>query len=151
MGYEVWFKLDGVDGSVTEGARRGWSPTAGFSQSVQAHHGNGQPVQYLNVMRRMDRSTPILAKAAAEGRHFREAIFEVASEAGLLRVRLTDVTLQNYNYNASTGEQEAMPMESMAFEAGKAEWSFTPAGGREVKTSWPPEGAAKKPAEPAVV
>ena len=151
MGYETWFKIEGIDGAVLDGARRGWSSVSSFSQSVQAGHGNGQPFQFSNVMRKMDRSSPLFARAAAEGRHFREALIELVSEAGTMRIRLQDVTLQNYSFNAGTSDPEALPMEGISLEAQKAEWTFTPAGGREVKTSWPPEGAARKPAEPAAV
>lgn len=151
MAYETWFKIEGIDGAVLDGARRGWSAVPSFSQSVQTAHANGQPFQFSNLMRKMDRSSPLFARAAAEGRHFREALIELVSEAGAMRIRLQDVTIQNYSFNGGASDPEGMPLESIGLEAQKAEWSFTPAGGREVKSSWPPEGAARKPAEPAAV
>ena len=151
MAYETWFKIEGIDGAVLDGARRGWSAVTSFSQSVQAGHGNGQPFQFSNLSRKMDRSSPLFARAAAEGRHFREALIELVSAEGTMRIRLQDVTLQSYSFNSGSSDTESMPMENVGLEAQKAEWAFTPAGGREVKASWPPEGAARKPAEPAAV
>lgn len=141
MAYELWFKLDGMDAGTLDGPRRGWSGVLSFSQSVQAAHGNGQPFQFMNLMRLSDRSTPHFARAAAEGRHFRDALIEIESREGLMRLRLQDVVIQNLSISGGPQAQEAMPMENLALEATKAEWILVPAAGREVKTSWPPEGA----------
>jgi type VI protein secretion system component Hcp len=139
-------KVDGIEAGATEGVRRGWAPVLSASQSVQ-NGGANQPFQYLNLMRVADRSTPVLAKAAAEGRHVREAMVEFVSKDAVFRLRLLDVKVQNLSISGGPQAPEAMPMESLAFEAQRAEWVLTPDKGREVKTSWPPEGAAK-PAAP---
>ena len=146
MGYEIWVKIDGIESGATEGVRRGWAPVLSASQSVQNGGGN-QSFQYLNLMRLVDRSTPILAKAAAEGRHVREAVVEFVSKDAIFRLRLQDVKVQNLSISGGPQAPENMPMESLAFEAQRAEWVLAPDGGREVKTSWPPEGAPR-PAAP---
>jgi type VI protein secretion system component Hcp len=148
VAYEIWFKLDGIEAGLAEGARRGWSPLLSISQSVQSGRHQGQPFQFTNLMRVADRSTPQFLRAAAEARHFREALVEfVAPDGGRMRLRLQDVTLQNVSLNGGPQAQEPMPMEAVTLEASRAEWSFVPAEGREVKASWPPAGApAPEPA-----
>jgi type VI protein secretion system component Hcp len=150
VAYEIWVKIDGVEAGLTEGVRRGWSPVLSASQSVQNVRGAGEQFQFMNVMRQADRSTPILAKLAAEARHLREATIEFVSKDAVLRVRLQDVTIQNFSLSGGPQAMESMPMENLALEARKVEWALVPESGREVKASWPPEGAAR-PAAPVEV
>lgn len=150
MAYEIWFKLDGIEAGLADGPRRGWSPLLSVSQSVQSGRHPGQPFQFTNLMRIADRSTPLFLKAAAEARHFREALVEFATPEGArLRLRLQDVTLQNVSLSGGPQAQEPLPMEALTLEATRAEWSFVPPEGREVKTSWPPSGVPAP--EPAAV
>lgn len=151
MAYEIWFKMDGLDAGPADGARRGWSAVLSASQSVQNTGANhGQQFQFMNLMRVADRATPLLAKAAAEGRHFRDALIEFVSKDAVLRLRLQDVTIQNLSISGGPQAAEALPMESVSLEATKAEWVLVPDLGREVKAAWPPEGAAR-PAAPVEV
>ena len=151
MAYEIWFKMDGFELGAVDGARRGWAAVLSASQSVQNSAANhGQQFQFMNLMRIADRATPLLAKAAAEGRHFREALIEFVSKDAVLRLRLQDVTIQNFSISGGPQAAEALPMESVSLEATKAEWVLAPDQGREVRASWPPEGAAR-PAAPVEV
>ncbi len=141
MGYRLRLRIPGIPGGCTEETHRDWIEVSSFSQGVsrggedrfsELHHD-------FSVTKHVDRASPLLAQACAEGWKVGEVTLEVSRSEGarpvVMRVRLWDVHLTQYQLSG-TGDpsgSNATPFEGLSFRYGKVEWHVEP-------TSFGPQG-----------
>src|SRR5581483_6830408 len=132
MGYLTYLHLDGILGECAEEAHRGWLPIDSFSHSVSnPPQGAGTFLGDLSIARVVDRATPLLARATAEGRLFREVRLELCrsdeSRAKFMEIRLSKARLTMHSLSGSPQADVRAPYESvnLAYEA--IEWLYFPA------------------------
>jgi type VI secretion system secreted protein Hcp len=141
MAYNVYLKLAGVTGDCADERRKGWIEIDSFSQSLhRAGPEPEAPSQHdLNIARMADASTPVLARACAEGRHFPEAVIEFCRREGgrevFLELRLTDVQIQSYSLSGGPAGDVRAPYENLFVRVGKVEWVSRTEGGA-VSATW---------------
>lgn len=134
---DYFLKLDGIDGEADDANHPGaiqiesWS--WGVTQMGTGGHGGGggagkASFSDLSVMKRIDKSTPLLAKACATGEHIKNATLIVTRKAqggteDYYKLTLSDVTCTSLQ-QAGTGSDA--PSESVTFTYDKIEMAYLP-------------------------
>lgn len=149
MGYNTYLKLDGVAGECTEEEHRGWMALDSFSHSVCGQQPNGGQVTMsdLSISKFVDRSTPLVARATAEGKVFRDAVIELCradgSKAKFMELRMTKVRLTMHSISGGPQGDVRTPYESLTLAFDKIEWNYFPAAfeptreaAAEVRAGW---------------
>src|SRR5262245_57641922 len=132
MSYQAYLKLEGIAGDCVDAGHKDWMTIESFNQNVNGppERGGRTSMSDLALTKLSDRSTPHLAKAAAEGRHFKEAILELCIPEGakpkFLEIRLTDVRVTNYGISGSPQSDTRTPYENVMLGFDKIEWLYFP-------------------------
>ena len=148
MGYMTYLRMDGLAGDCTEEAHRGWLVVDSFSQSLsnqgQAH---GVNLGDLSIAKFVDRSTPLIARATAEGRVFDDVRLELCrtdgSRARFMEIRLSQVRVNMHSLSGGPQADVRTPYESINLSYEKIEWFYyptafepSPEGSAEVRAGW---------------
>lgn len=147
MGYAVHFKIDGIAGEGADPDRRDWMALESFCQSLSGPSGRGAAPMILDfgLSRFSDRATPLLARAAAEGRYFRSAVLQLAETDGaravFLEIRMTRVKVTNFNISGNASQDLKRPYENFSLSFEKIEWTYFPGSDGECRTDWVNEAA----------
>ena|SRR5579862_232635 len=154
MGYVTYLKLDGIGGECVEEAHRGWLAVDSFSHSVcgAAPQGGQGTLSDLSIARFVDRATPILARAAAEGRMFKEGVLELCRTDGtkgkFLELRLSKVRVTMHSLSGGPQSDLRTPYENLSLGFEKIEWNYLPAAfeeqreaAAEVRAGWSSQSA----------
>ncbi len=131
--YDAYLKIDGVDGGSEGKARGGWidllSVAQGMSRPMGDSGGGGasKPEFYdLLMVKPVDKATPLLMLAGAEGRHFPEATLDLVradgSAARFYRIRLQDAVITQTEVMGNVFHEQ--PLETVALTYGYLEWSY---------------------------
>ena len=150
MKYLAYLKLEGISGDCDDAAHKDWMPIDSFSQSLVGpqERGGGTHLSDVAFNRMSDRATPLLARATAEGRHFKEAVLELCLTEGskpkYLELRLSNVRITNYSLSGSPQSDVRTPYENLMLSFEKIEWLYYPnafVAGREkeplvCRTAW---------------
>lgn len=146
---DMFLFIEGVPGEVTQAPFANWIRV----DSAAWSHGSGSSVggggtsaskavfETLTLVKSFDLSSPMLAVAVADGRHFKTAIL-VLQKAGpqpgvFLKVILTDVIVKAYGATAGGG----VPIEQVKLGFARIEWNYSrqmPDGkmSQPVKSGW---------------
>ena len=150
MSYVAYLKLEGIAGECADAAHRDWMVLDSFSQSLVGpqERGGRTNLSDFALNKLVDRSTPLLARATAEGRHFKEAVIELCTNEGskpkFMEIRFTNVRLTSYGFSGAPQSDARTPYENFTLQFEKVEWSyfpnaFVPAHEKEpmvCKTAW---------------
>ncbi|HVR85877.1 MAG TPA: type VI secretion system tube protein Hcp [Planctomycetota bacterium] len=149
MGYATFLRLDGICGECIEEAHRGWLVVDSFSHSLCGAQPQGGQVTLadLSIARFVDRATPLLAQAAAEGRIFKEAVLELCRTDGtkgkFMEIRLSRVRVTMHSLSGGPQTDMRTPYENLSVGFDKIEWHYYPAAfeareesGADVRTGW---------------
>jgi type VI secretion system secreted protein Hcp len=132
MSYVAYLKLEGIAGDCADPARRGWMAIDSFSHSLVGPQEQGARTHLSDLAfnKLVDRATPLLARATAEGRHFKEAILELCMNEGskskFMEMRLTNVRVSNYAVSGSPQSDARTPYENFMLSFEKVEWLYFP-------------------------
>jgi type VI secretion system secreted protein Hcp len=144
MSYQAYLKLEGIAGDCAEAAHRDWMIVESFNQNVcgPQERGGRTAMTDIAITKFADRATPLLARATAESRHFKEAILELCVPEGakpkFLEIRLTNVRVTNYGIAGSPQSDTRTPYENLMLGFDKIEWLYFPNAfvpGHEKETS----------------
>lgn len=132
---DYFLKLEGVDGESQDSKHKNeiellsWS--FGATQSGSMHSGGGGgtgkvSMQDLSVTKLVDKSSPKLLLACANGEHITKATL-VARKAGkeqqeYYKITLTDVIVSGYS--TSGHSQSVLPMDQVSLNFGKIECEY---------------------------
>ena len=150
--FDMFLKLDGIDGESRDAEFDRWIEVLAFSegltQSGTTHTGGGGgagkvSVQDMNVVKYLDSSSPVIRLNLARGTHIREARL-VVRKAGenpvvIFEILLKDVLLTSVSAGGSGGEDRMTENVTLNFR--EVTWKYTPvddrgAPGSAIETGW---------------
>lgn len=138
MAPDAYLKIDGILGESTDSDHKDWievlSFGAGIAQpaSAVASTAGGATsgrasFSDLSITKLVDKATPKLALACADGTHIKEITLELFRAGGSCKVKYMTYKLSNCiitSWQPDTGKGE-LPAEHVAFNFGKVEWTYT--------------------------
>jgi type VI secretion system secreted protein Hcp len=132
MSYQAYLRLEGIAGQCPDPAHRDWMTIDSFNQNVcgPQERGGRTSMSDFAIARLADRATPQLARAAADGRHFKEAVLELCAwdgaNAKFMEIRMTNVRISSYGLSGSPQNDARTPYENMMLAFDKIEWIYFP-------------------------
>ncbi len=155
MAFDGFIKIDGIEGESTDGLHEGWieiqsfgsghtqtvSRTASSVGGASAERADFQEFQFEKLI---DKATPKLALACADGSHINKITVELC-RAGGDKLKYMEFVMSNCiisEYTIIGDGQDAFPIESIGIDYGKIEWVYTQqnrAGGNaagNIATGW---------------
>lgn len=119
---DMFLFIQGVPGEVAQVPHANWIRV----DSANWGHATKAPFDPLTFSKPFDFSSPLLALAAADGRHFQTATLDFQKPGGqpkaFLKVILTDVTIKSYA--AASNASGTVPVESIKLGFSKIEWIY---------------------------
>ncbi|HEX3392214.1 MAG TPA: type VI secretion system tube protein Hcp [Solirubrobacteraceae bacterium] len=136
----TFLKLDGINGGVTDKQHKGEIEISSFSFGISntSSHGAGggggagkTSFQSFKITKSVDKSSPLLALAAATGKHIKQAELIFARKAGkhedFLEIKMNDVLISSYQ---TGGSSKGVPQEQLSFAFLKMQETFINGDGK---------------------
>jgi len=164
MAFDCFLKIDGIDGESSDSKHQKWieilSYSTGMNQPVSAVASSAGGatsarvnMQDFNVVKFLDISSPKLAEACCTGKHFPSVTVELCRAGGdkvkYMEYKLTNAIISSVSSGGTPKGGDEVPTESIAFNFGKIEWSYTQqkradgAGGGNASAGWNLENNTK--------
>jgi type VI secretion system secreted protein Hcp len=139
MAINAFLQIDGIQGESLDSQHAGWIEVASFSQSISqaaspiSPSGGGAAGKVVHsdfmIIKHIDLASPKLYEACATGKHFANAVLEVARPAAkapakYIVVRLQDVIISSVSLSGASGGDA--PAESISLSYGAIQWTYTP-------------------------
>jgi type VI secretion system secreted protein Hcp len=139
MATDFFLKMDGIDGESTDEKHKGeleiesWSWGASNSGSMGRGGGGGSgkaDFSDITVTKYVDKSTPKLLKAVAEGAHVKSMLLTCRKAGGAggqveyLKLTLEDVMISSYKSTASS--DRPIPSEEIGLNYAKIKFEYAP-------------------------
>lgn len=130
---DYFLKIDGIEGESADAEHRGEIEILSWSWGASNASTGGQTsravFQDLQISKRLDKSTPLLMLACAQGKHIPEVIITLR-KAGeppqkYYKVTMQDCIVSSYQTSANSGEGDR-PMESFSLNYTKIKFEYTP-------------------------
>jgi type VI secretion system secreted protein Hcp len=157
MAFDSFIKIDGVPGESTDDKHKDWIEVLSYSwglsqpKSASASTAGGASAeradfQDLSIVKALDKASPKLALACAQGKHIKEVKLELCRAGGdkvkYMEYKLTNAIITSVRRGGSSQGGETLPLEEIAFDYGKIEWTYTQqkredgSGGGQVSANW---------------
>ena len=157
MAFDSFVNVDGIPGESTDDAHADWieilSYSSGVSQTASGSASSGggasserADFQDFSIVKTLDKASPKLAVACADGTHIAEVVIELCRAGGdkvkYMEYKLTDCIVSSFRPGGSSQGGEALPLEEVSFNYGKIEWTYTQqkradgSGGGNVAAGW---------------
>ncbi|ALM10169.1 MAG: hemolysin-coregulated protein [Candidatus Peribacter riflensis] len=141
---DYYLKLDGIEGESASSDHRGEIDIQSFSWGVSQMGTGGKgggsgagkvSFQDLHFTKRIDKSSPLLMKSVASGKHIAKAVLTGRSADGrdYLVITLSDVMVSSFVQN---GDGSDVPAETLSFTYAKIEFEYRTQDGAVTKASW---------------
>jgi type VI secretion system secreted protein Hcp len=137
MAFDTFIKIDGIEGESTDDKHAGWievvSYTSGVNQKASATAssvggGSSERADFddFAFVKQLDKASPKLALACADGTHINTIIVEVC-RAGTEKVKYMEYKMSNCIISSvqNAGGGGDFPSESVTINFGKIEWAYT--------------------------
>ncbi len=147
---DFFLKIDGIDGESKDDTHKGeidliswsWSETQGGSHGSGGGGGKGKVVmQDFNFVMKVNKASPKLLLACANGEHFKEAILTCRKAGGeqveFLKYKFNDLMISSYKTGGS-GSSDVIPTDQISFNYSKMEIEY-----KEQKADGTPGGVIK--------
>lgn len=163
MAFDTFLKIDSVEGESTHAKHDkqieiysfSWgasNPTTVGTGSTGLSAGKAS-VSSFNIMKKTDKTSPVLFNACCNGKHFKDAVVTMnkasgdAGQAPFLVYTFTDVMIESIQWSGSTGGDDT-PTESVSLAFAKVEIEYQQqdakgAVGKPVLASWDIQKASK--------
>ena len=133
--FYAWIRLSGIEGEATKRGHERWIQVLGFSWGVAASQEGARGAaarptfQALTIQKYLDKSSPHLAAASAEGRIIAEAELVFYGPAGtssppLGTVKLANAQVTEVHTERLDAASTERPTETVGFRFGKIEWLY---------------------------
>lgn len=133
---DYFLKIAGVEGESTDDRHRGEIDVESFSWAETHTAGSGGggdagkvQAQPLQIVKKVDKSSPILMISCATGQHFPSAVLSAgkagAAQQDYLKITIEDVTISSYQISGSERTDD-LPMDHVSFNFAKLEISYRP-------------------------
>jgi type VI secretion system secreted protein Hcp len=157
MAFDAFLNVDGIPGESTDDAHADWievlSYSTGVSQTASGSASSGggasserADFQDFSIVKGLDKASPKLSVACADGTHISEVVLELCRAGGeklkYMEYKLTDCIVSSCRPGGSSGGAETLPLEEVSFNYGKIEWTYTQqkradgSGGGNVAAGW---------------
>jgi len=157
MAFDAFLKIDGIPGESTDSKHKDWievlSYSCGVSQraSASASSSGGATAeradfQDFSIVKALDKASPKLALACADGSHIKEITLELCRAGGdkvkYMEYKLTHSIVSSVRPGGSAGGNETLPLEEVSFNFGKVQWTYVQqkradgSGGGNVAAGW---------------
>lgn len=153
--FNAWLSIPGVQGEAIKRGHENWIQVLTYGWAVEGGAPAATPratpgrpaLQPLRVSKFLDRSSPILALAAAAGTVYPEAQLVFYGAAGtsappLGVIRMTDVRVVGLAVESDPAAANARPTEMLSLSFGTVTWSYNEIGlpqgtiRRTISTGW---------------
>ena len=139
MAFGAFLRIEGIPGESTDDAHTDWIEVLSFGWSVAqtavaaASSGGASAeradFQDLSIVKTMDKTSPKLAVACADGTHISEVVFELCQAGGnklkYMEYKLSDCIVSSVQTDGSAQGDATLPLEIVSFNYGKIEWTYT--------------------------
>jgi type VI secretion system secreted protein Hcp len=139
MAFDSFLKIDGIPGESTDDKHKDWIEILSFSQGVSqtatsSASSGGRATARCNhadfsITKNLDKASPKLALFCCNGAHIKEVKVELCRATGdkqkYMQYVLSDVIVSSWRPGGSAQGGEALPLEEVAFNYGKIEWTYT--------------------------
>ena len=140
MAFGAFLRIEGIPGESTDDAHADWIEVLSFGWSVAqttvaaSSSGGGASAeradfQDLSIVKTMDKTSPKLAVACADGTHISEVVFELCQAGGnklkYMEYKLIDCIVSSVQTDGSAQGDETLPLEIVSFNYSRIEWTYT--------------------------
>ena len=157
MAFDAFLKIDGIPGESTDDKHKDWIEVLSYGAGIQqpasatASRSGGAPAERANfqdfsITKALDKASPKLALACADGTHIKQITLELCHAGGdkvkYMEYKLTNCIISSYHDGGSCGGAENLSVETVTFNYGKIEWTYTQqkradgSGGGQVVAGW---------------
>jgi type VI secretion system secreted protein Hcp len=153
--FDAFLQIDGIPGESTDDAHKDWIEILSFGQSI-CRSFDVTPDSYdgataadfgdFVIVKAMDKSSPKLAVACADGTHIKEVVLELCRAGGdkmlYMEYILEDVIVSCYEPGGRTEGGDSLPLETVSLRFNKIQWTYTQqkradgSGGGNVSGGW---------------
>jgi type VI secretion system secreted protein Hcp len=140
MAFDAFLKIDGIPGESTDDKHKDWIEVLSYGLGIQqpasasASTAGGAATeraifQDVSITKALDKASPKLALACADGTHVKQVTLELCRAGGdkvkYMEYGLTNCIISSYHDGGSAGGAEDLPIETVSFNYGKIEWIYT--------------------------
>lgn len=155
MAADAYLKIDGIFGESTDSDHKDWievisfgggitQPTSAVASTAGGATSGRASFSDVSISKLVDKATPKLALACADGTHIKEITLELFRASGSSKVKYMTYKLSNCIVSTWTpnGSKDDLPSEHVSFNFGKIELTYTQqkrsdgSGGGNVATGW---------------
>jgi type VI secretion system secreted protein Hcp len=157
MAFDTFMKIDGIPGESTDDKHKDWievlsfstgitQPTSGSASTAGGATSERANFQDFSVVKALDKASPKIALACADGTHIKEVILELCRAGGdkvkYMEYKLSNCIISSYRPGGSAKGGETLPLEELSFNYGMIEWTYTQqkradgSGGGQVAAGW---------------
>jgi len=157
MAFDAFLKIDGIPGESTDDKHKDWIEILSYSWGVsQTASGSASTsggasseradFQDFSIVKALDKASPKLALACADGTHIKEVIIELCRAGGdklkYMEYKMSNAIVTSMRPGGASQGGETLPLEEVSFNYGKIEWTYTQqkradgSGGGNVAAGW---------------
>jgi len=158
MSYDMFLKIDGVNGDSSDEAHKQWievvsyhhgisQAVGGVSSAQGVHTGGRADHQDFTLTKRLDSASPPMAMHCCTGKHIPNARFELCRAMGdktcFMVYSFKDIIIASIRPAGSSQSEDPIPSEEVTLRYGEINWEYTPTdprgGGKKgaaIKAGW---------------
>jgi type VI secretion system secreted protein Hcp len=157
MAFDAFLKIDGIPGESADAKHKDWIDVLSYGfgiqqpTSVSAGRSGGTSAarvdfEDFSITKRLDKASPKLALACADGMHMRQVTLELCRAEGdkakYMEYKLSNCIVSSYHDGGAAHGPDSLPTETVSFNYGKIEWTYTQqkradgSGGGQVAAGW---------------
>jgi type VI secretion system secreted protein Hcp len=156
MAFDSFLKIDGIPGESTDDKHKDWieilSYSTGITQRSVGTHSSGSAgaeradFQDFTVVKPLDKCSPKLALACAQGKAIKEVTLDLCRAGGdkfkYMEYKMSNCVVTSCRPGGSSKGGESVPLEEVTFNFGKIEWTYSQmkrgdgSGGGNVAANW---------------
>jgi type VI secretion system secreted protein Hcp len=140
MAFDAFLKIKTIPGESTDDKHKDWievlwyhhgvsQPSTGSRSSGGEAAGERANHRDFRIRKTLDKASPKLELACCNGEHIGEVILELCRATGdkqkYMEYKLTDVIVSDVDDTGESKAPENLPIEEVAFNYGKIEWTYT--------------------------
>jgi len=164
MAFDAFIKIDGIPGESSDDKHKDWieilsysmgitQPTSGSASTSGGATSERAHFQDFSIVKALDKASPKIAQACAGGQHIKEVKVELCRAGGdkvkYMEYKMSDCIISSFRPGGSAHGGETLPLEEVAFNYGKIEFTYTQqkradgSGGGNVAGGWDLEANKK--------
>ncbi len=154
MAFDAFLKIDGIPGESTDDKHKDWIEVLSYSWGVSQSASRSASTsggasseradfQDFSIVKALDKASAKIALACAQGKHLKDVTLELCRAGGdklkYMEYKLSEAIVSSNSVGGGGGGE---PTESVTFNYGKIEWTYTQqkradgSGGGQVAANW---------------